>query len=113
MAGRLFPDNKLFLPRQHIARCSVPNTIGVYQQHHWCLLTTPLVLTNNTIGAYQQHSGRKWEERVIMVITIVYSKPLMADLYEKRLSDTNNIIPSDKQLETYLPSLGNIITEAW
>ena len=91
MAGQLFPDNKLFLPRQHIARCSVPNTIG----------------------AYQQHSGRKWEERFIMVITIVYSKPLMADLYEKRVSDINNIIPSDKQLETYLPSLGNIITEAW
>ena len=113
MAGQLFPDNKLFLPRQHIARYSVPNTIGVYQQHHACLPTTPCVLTNNTMRDGPQHSGRKWEERFIMTITIVYSKPLTADLYEKRVSDTNNIIPSDKQLETYLPSLGNIITEAW
>ena len=54
-----YDNNKLLSLWLHIARWLVPNTIGVYQQHHWCLLTAPLVFANSTIGDEHEHIVRK------------------------------------------------------
>ena len=82
MAIQLFSDNKLLLHRQHTARCSALDTIGVYQQHHLCWATTPLVLDNRLkMGREVYYSHYR-----------IYSKTLIAILYGEVFSDTNKLI---------------------
>ena len=77
MAIQLFSDNKLLLHRQHTARCSALNTIGVYQQHHLCWTTTHRLKMGREV--YYSHYR-------------IYSKTLIAILYGEVFSDTNKLI---------------------
>ena len=80
----LFSDYKQPISRQHIAKYSVLNTIGVYQQHIAWWTTTHHVMDNNT-------STGKEKKGLLSSIITIYSKALMNSLYGKVLFERQYI----------------------